>query len=123
MGKAAAHKNFFLIVQQRYFDTVNFCGIGFDDTQRGFKCCLERVSAPIVFQLRIEHIAEPMQDDRLVACVQNLGIDGLILFCGIRDPGQGPAGHHDHPAATFLDGLDLFEIGADHIIDRAGIIG
>ena len=64
-----------------------------------------------------------MQDDRLVACGQNLGIDGFILFCGIRNSSQSAARHHDHPATTFLDGFDLFEIGADHVINRAGIIG
>ena len=51
---------------------------------------------------------------------QDAVIDAGIVVGTLGDGGQRAAGHHDGAAAEALDEIELFLIGGDHIVERAG---
>ena len=74
-GQAAAHVDLFLRVQQRDFDTFDCLRIGLDQAERGLHRLSKICSAPIARERRIEHLAQPVQNDGMLGLGEYGGID------------------------------------------------
>jgi hypothetical protein len=74
--------------------------------------------APIAGQLRVEHVTEPVNDDRLPDLGQDTVIHPRIIIRPLGACRQGPAGHQDDLAAQALDKTHLLLIGGDHLAER-----
>ena len=81
----------------------------------------EVIAAPIAGQCGVKHVAEPMEDHRLVGLGQHARVDGEIVLRTSRDARQCAACHEDNTTAELLDRVQLVEIGADDVVDRASI--
>ena len=120
-GKPPSHDDFLVIVEQRNLDAVDLRPAGFDDGQCRFHGGGEVVAAPVAAERRIEHLAKPVQDDRLVGLGEYAAVDREIVVRRFRHPYECPARHQDHPAAEFLDGVKLFEVGGGDVVERSRV--
>ena len=114
--QAPAHGDFLVLVEQRDLDAVYLAGVGGDDAQRGVHGCVEVGGAPVAFQRRVEHVAQPVQHHGLPGLTQYPVVDALVVGGVSGHAGQGAAGHHDQLAAQCLDGFHLLLVAADHVI-------
>ena len=79
--------------------------------------------APVAVERRIEHLAEPVDDDRLLHLIEDAGIDLGVVVGRARRLHQRAARHQDDAAAELFHRGALLLIGADHVVDgdvRAG---
>ena len=73
---------------------------------------------PIAFERRIEHLAEPVDDHRLLHLGEHAVVNTGVIVGPFGRRGERPARHQDDAPARGLHRLDLFLIGADDIVDR-----
>ena len=73
--------------------------------------------APIAGELRIEHVAEPVDDHRLARLGEQAVVDLEIVVGRARHAHERAARHQDDRRARRLDRLELLLVGADHVID------
>ena len=119
----APHRNLALLVQQRDLYAVDLAGIGRDDRDRGIGGGVEIGRAPIARKLRIEHVAEPMDDHRLAHLREDAAIDPGIVVGRATDARERARGHqHDAPADR-LDGGDLLFVGMQHVVESPRGLG
>src|SRR5262245_37175222 len=64
-----------------------------------------------------------MKDGLVIGLREYAGIDLYVVTRRARDPGQRAARHENDAAAELLYRVNLFEIGADDIIERSRVIG
>src|ERR1043166_1388161 len=88
------------------------------DCETGFHRGVMVGRAPVAGERRIEHLAEPVDDDRLAYLAQDAAVDARIIFRRLRGARQRTARHHDQAPAHALDRLDLLLVGADDVVDR-----
>ena len=81
------------------------------------------LSAPVAGELRVEHLPQPMQDDRRAGLGQHASVDGLVVGGAGRDAGQRAARHEDHSSTRLLHGGELLEVGSDNVVERARLAG
>ena len=77
-------------------------------------------AAPVAGELRVEHVAQPVQDHRLPGLADQVAVDARDS----RRPSaaacdQCAAGHQDRAPARGLDRLELLLVGAAHVVQRA----
>ena len=75
---------------------------------------------PVPAQLRVEHLAQPVQDHRSSRLSQHARVDLKVVLGAASDGRQLAGGHHDRLRARRLDELDLLEIGAGDLAEAAG---
>ena len=107
------------IVEKRDLDAFDLILVFVDDPQDAFERRLELGAAPITRQLRIEHVAEPVQDDLVPGLRENATIDLGVIVSGGCDAGKRAARHHDGAAAMLLHIFDLCFVRPDDIIKRS----
>ena len=107
----------FVVVQEGQLDPVDPGGVGMGDGQRGLERGRERTCAPVAGERGVEHLAQPMQDHRLVGFGQHTGVDGLVVGRACRNAGQRAARHEDDPPAGLLNGGELFVVGGDDVVE------
>ena len=78
--KAPAHDDLLLLVQEGDLDAVDLRRVSADHGERRLERVLEAIAAPVARKLRIEHVAQPMKDHRLVAGRQNVTVDPNVVF-------------------------------------------
>ena len=122
-GQAAAHRDLLVLVEQRDLDAVDLARIRGDDAERRFHRAVEIVAAPVAGQRRIEHVAEPVQDHRLLRLGEDAVVDALVVGRAGGDARERAARHHDQLAAERLDRFHLRLVGADHVVDARGGVG
>ena len=93
-------------------------GIRRDDVDRDLHRLHVIRVAPVAFERRIEHLAEPVDDDRLLHLVENAVVDPGVVVRRPRGLHQRAARHQDDAAAELLDRGALLLVGADHVVDR-----
>ena len=71
--------------------------------------------APVARERGVEHVAQPVQDDRLAHLREQPVVDQAVLVGRARAGGERAARHHDQPPAQALDGLGLMLVGVDHV--------
>ena len=79
-------------------------------------CVWSRV-APIARERRIEHLAEPVDDHRLLHLAEDAVVDLGVVVGRARRLHQRAARHQDDAAAELLDRRALLLVGADHVVD------
>ena len=121
-GQAPAHGDFPVFVQQRNLDAIDLVGVCVDDVQRGLHGGVDIGAAPVAFERRVEHVAQPVQDDGLARLAQDAVVDAFVIGGRFGHPGQGAAGHHNQFAAKLFDGFHLQLVGGNHFIDRFDIV-
>lgn len=94
--------------------------MAFDDGNDCIESDLEILAAPIAPERRIEHVAQPVQDDLAGGLRQDAVIDADIVVRPFGNCRQRPAGHHDRLAAEPFDKSELLFIGLDDVIDCFG---
>ena len=115
------HGDLLAIIQQRNLDAVDLALIVRDHTERGFESRFEFLSTPIALERRIEHVAQPVQDDRLIGFSEHAGIDRFIVGLCLGDASECAARHQDDASAELLDRMELGQISGDDIIEGAGL--
>ena len=97
--QAAAHGDLLVLVEQRDLDAVDLVGVGVDDADGSVHGRVEIARAPVAGQRRIEHVAQPMDDDRLLRLRQQAAVDVGVV---VRRPWRrAPArGRHQDDAAA-----------------------
>ena len=111
-----AENNFLLRIEKRNLDAVDLGDIVVDHREAGFRRIGKIFRPPIALESRIKHLAQPVQDNRMLGLGQNTGINLHIIIRRFRHAHQRPARHQDDAAAELLNGMQLFEIGLHHVI-------
>ena len=111
------HAHFLVLVQERQLDAVDLAGVVGDDVDADIHRRDVIGFAPIALQRRIEHFAEPMDDQRLAHLFENAAINLGVIVGRLGGDDQCAARHQDDAAAAGFDRLDLFLIGADDVVD------
>ena len=75
---------------------------------------------PVPAQLRVEHLAEPVQDDRSSRLSQHARVDLKVVLGAASDRRQLTGSHHNRLRARRLNKLDLLQIGAGDFAEAAG---
>ena len=118
--QAAAHGDLLAVVEQRNLDAVDLLRMGRQDRQADLHRRHVVGVAPVAVQRGIEHLAQPVDQDRLAHLGEDAAVDLLVIRRAGGAGGERPARHQDDPPARGLDRLALFLVGADHVVD-AGV--
>src|ERR1044072_5752679 len=73
--ETATQRDFALRVEQGDLDPVDLGAVLADDREAGIRGLVEIASAPVPRELRIEHVAEPMQDHRAAHLPEDRAVD------------------------------------------------
>ena len=73
--------------------------------------------APVAGERRIEHLAEPVDDHRLLHLAEDAAVDLGVVVGRARGLDQRAARHQDDAAAELLDRRALLLVGADDVVD------
>jgi len=76
---------------------------------------------PVTGERRVEHVAEPVKYDLVLSFTQHARINLHIVIGRAGHPRKRATRHQDDAAAELLDRFDLFAIGADDIVEGAGL--
>ena len=74
-------------------------------------------AAPVAGERRIEHLAEPVDDRRLLQLAQDAAVDAPIFGGAFGGAGERAARHDDKLSAHRFDRLDLLFVGAHDVVD------
>ena len=92
-----------------------------DDRQADVHRGVVVARAPVAGKRGIEHLAEPVDDHRLLHLAEDTVVDAGVVVGAARGFGEGPARHQDDAPAEGFDRGDLLLVGGDDIVDgRAG---
>ena len=122
-GQPVAQGDFLVGVEQRDLYSLDLAGVALDQQNHGFQGFFEPVRAPVALQGRVEHGAEPVQDDLSRGLRQDAVVDMKIVLRPLGDGRQRAARHHDRLAAQPLDEADLLLVGGDDIVEAPGRAG
>ena len=89
--------------------------------QHGKACVHRRVvllCAPVALERRIEHLAQPVDDHRLLDLRQDVVVDARVVLRRFGARRERAARHEDDAAAELLDGRALFFVGGDDALER-----
>ena len=117
LRQAAAHRDLLVLVEQRNLDAVDLGGIGRDHVDRDLHRLHVVLVAPIARERGIEHLAEPVDDHRLLHLAEDAVVDLGVVVGRSRGLDQRAARHQDDAAAELLDRGALLLVGADHVVD------
>src|ERR1051326_411285 len=73
--------------------------------------------APVAFERRVEHLAEPMDDHRLLHLREDAVVDLAVVVGRFRRRGERAARHQDDATAELLDRGALLLVGRDDVLD------
>ena len=124
--QARAQRDLLGRVEQRHLDAVHLRRIGVD--HRGADVGGARVvgiareaarADPVAGERRVEHLAQPVQDDRRAHLRQHASVDQRVVVGRARAGGERAARHQDDAAAGRLDRRALLLVGGDDLVERA----
>ncbi|CAG9205117.1 hypothetical protein BCAR13_1560013 [Paraburkholderia caribensis] len=121
LGQPTTHRDFLILVEQRDLDPVDLAGVRRDDAERSIHCVVEICGAPIACQCRVEHIAQPVQHNRLPRLAQDAVVHAFVVGWRFRHAGKRAARHDDQGPAQRLDRFHLFFVRANHVVDVARV--
>src|SRR5881398_2052246 len=104
-----------LHVEQRDLDPVDLGAVLADDREAGVHGLVDIARAPVAGELRVEHVAEPVQDDGAAHLPQHGPIDPSVVVGPARRARQGPARHQDDPSPLLFHVADLLFVRALHV--------
>ncbi len=110
-GQPSAHMDLLLGVEKRDLYAVDLGAMRLDQRETDFHGGARVSRAPIACELRVEHVAEPVQDHGLPNLAQHGIVDLQVVIAGARHAGQSPTRHENHAPAPALDVPDLLFIG------------
>src|SRR6266550_4053428 len=113
----AAHVLLMVALEQRDLDSIDPIGMGSNEVKAGRHGILDLVRTPIAGECRVEHGAEPVQDDLVARTGDEAAVDREVVVGGTGNAAERPAGHQDDAATVGLDVADLLFIGSDHVIE------
>ena len=116
--QAPAHGDLLLLVEQADLHAIHLGGAVADDGERRLHRLIVVGIAPVAVERGVEHLAQPVDDHRLLHLAQDAGIDAFVIRRAARRLGQRARGHQDDAAAHPLDRRALFLVGADDVVDR-----
>ena len=83
-----------------------------DDVETHLHRCVEVGRAPVTRELRIEHVAEPVQNDGSANLPEDGAIDAPVVGGPPSSPRQRPARHQNHACTLALDIAHLLFVAA-----------
>ena len=125
LRQARAQRDFLGLVEQRHLDAIHFRRVGADD--RGadvggagmIRVARETAGAdPVAGERRVEHLAQPVQDDRRAHLRQHASVDPRVIVGRAGAGRQRAARHQDDAAAGRLDRRALLLVGGDDLVER-----
>ena len=118
MRKTAAHHDLLFLRQERDLDAVHLGNVIADDVERRRHGEVVIAGAPIAGERGVEHLAQPVDDHRLLHLGEDARIDLGVVVRALRRPDERAARHQDDAPAHRFDRLDLRLVGADHVVER-----
>ena len=123
LGQAPAHGDLLVLIQEGNLDAIDFGAVLCQHSKAGVHRHMVIAITPVAFERRIEHLAEPVDDHRLLHLPQDAAVDARVVLGAPREAGECAARHHDQLPAHALDRLDLLLVGADDVVDRNARVG
>ncbi len=120
LGQPLAQRDLLVRVQQRDLDAIDLGHVGLDDPDDRVERGLEVRGAPVSGELRVEHLAQPVQDHRRRRGAQQLAVDRAVVVGARSRRAQRARGHQDHRRALALDELELLRVRAADVVQRRG---
>ena len=87
--------------------------MGADHVEAGIGCLVQIGAPPIAMQGGVEHVSQPVNDDRLPHLRQDAIVDMSVVVGRRSRGGEGTARHQDHLPAKPFHEADLLLIGRD----------
>ena len=110
-GEAGAHRDLALLVEERDLHAVDPGGVLVHDGQQRLRRAVEVARTPVSGQRGIEHVAQPVDDDRRADLREDPRVD-LLVVLGATGAGRECArGHQDDASAHALDEPALLLVG------------
>ena len=103
--------------QQRHLDPVDLGGVIMNELDEGVRGRVHIGGAPVARELRVEHLAEPVQHDRPADLGEHGVVNRPVVLGRLRGGGQVTGRHHDHLGSGALDERDLLEVAGGHLLD------
>ena len=117
LRQTPAHGDFRFTGEQRDLDAVDLRGVLAQHGKAGIHGGGDIGGTPVAFERGVEHVAEPVDDDRLLRLREHVAVDADVILARTLARGKGAARHEDDPSADAFDRFELFEIG---VPDRTG---
>ena len=114
VGEARAELDFASGVEQRELDPVDHTLVITDDRETSVRRHVSVARPPVALEVRVEHLAEPVQNDGPAHLPEDGPIHAPVIVRGACRPCQCPTRHEDHAAAFALDVPDLLLVGPRH---------
>ena len=117
----AAQRDLALRIEQGDLDPVDLGAVLADDRETGVHRRVDIARAPIAGELRIEHVAQPVEDHGAAHLPQHGPVDARVVVRPARRARQRPARHQDHTSPQAFHVSDLFRVRALHVGQRDAI--
>ena len=118
LRQSAAQADFLVLVEQRQLDAVHLRRVVADDVDADVHRREVVDVAPVAFQRRVEHLAEPVNDHRLPYLREDAVIHPGVIVGRLRRDDERARGHQHDAAAHGLDRRNLLLVGADDVVER-----
>jgi hypothetical protein len=69
-----------LCIEKRNLDAIDLGDITVDHSETGFRRIGKIFGPPIALESRIKHLAQPVQDNRMLCLIQDAAIDLQIII-------------------------------------------
>src|SRR5215210_1408015 len=122
LGEAAANLDLAAGVEEGDFNAVDLLRVVADNGEAYIGGGVKVAVAPVTAQGRVEHLAEPVDDDRRRDLGEDGPVDLGVVVGAFGVGGQGAAGHQDHTPTLALDECALLLVGALHVL-KCGLFG
>src|SRR3569833_3162477 len=118
LRQTATETDFLVLVEQRQLDAVDLRRVVADDVDADVHRRDVIDVAPVTLERRVEHLAEPVDDHRLLHLAEDAVIDLRVVVGRLGRDDERSRSHQHDAAADGLDRGDLLLIGADHVVER-----
>ena len=123
VGEATSERDLDVSVEQRDLHSVHAIGVGRDERDDLVRGAREIRMPPVALERGIEHLTEPVDDDRPSGGSDDLVVHGAIVIRTSRGARQVAAAHEHGTTTDSLDVCELLEVGLRDGAERLRLIG
>ncbi len=123
VGQPGAEGFLVRLVEKRDLDSVDLGRMLADQPQHQVRGRVDVARAPVARQRGVEHVAQPVQDHRILRLRQQPAVEPRVIVRAGAHRGQGARGHDDDLSARGLDRLHLVHVGGGDGVEIAQRVG
>ncbi len=117
LGQTCAHRHLEFCRKKRDLNTLDLGRVAAHHLEASIHGSTVIVCAPVPCQGWIEHLAEPVHDDRLGRLLQDAIVDADVVVRTRSAGSQCPARHQGDLGAGRFDGAALEFVGGNYVVD------